>query len=88
MWSQLKRVSIPVCNGDKKTYEGWKTAFMACIDQAPATPKHKLLKLRQHLPGEALKAIETLRHLAAAYEAAKERLERKCGGQRRKLAIH
>ena len=88
MWSQLKRVSIPVFNGDKKTYEGWKTAFMACIDQAPATPKYKLLQLRQHLPGEALKAIETLGHSAAAYEAANERLERKCGGQRRKLAIH
>ena len=33
IWSQLKRVSIPVFNGEKKTYEGWNTAFMACIDQ-------------------------------------------------------
>ena len=61
---------------------------MARIDQAPATPEYKLLQLRQYLPGEALKAIETLGHQAAAYEAVKERLERKCGGQRRKLAIH
>ena len=84
MWSHLKRVSIPVFNGDKKTYEGWKTAFMACIDQAPATPEYKLLQLRQHLSGEALKAVETLGHSAAAYEAAKERLERKFGGERTK----
>ena len=88
MWSHLKRVSIPVLNDDKKTYEGWKTAFMACIDQAPATPEYKLLKLRQHLSGEALKAVETLGHSAAAYEAAKERLERKFGGERRKIALH
>ena len=33
IWSQLKRVSIPVFKGEKKTYEGWKTAFLACIDQ-------------------------------------------------------
>ena len=71
MWSQLKRVSIPVFNGDKKTYEGWETA----IDQAPSTPEYKLLQLRQHLSGEALRAVETLRHSAAAYKAAKERLE-------------
>ena len=59
MWSQLKRVSIPVFSGDKKTYEGWKTAFMACIDKAPATPEYKLLQLRQYLSGDALKAVET-----------------------------
>ena len=84
----VKRVSIPVFNGDKKTNEGWKTAFMACIDQAPATPEYKLLQLRQHLSGEALKAVETLGHSAAAYEAAKERLERKFGCQRRKIPLH
>ena len=65
--------------------DGKRTAFMACIDQAPATPEYKLLQLLQHLSGEALKVAETLGHSAAAYEAAKERLERKCGGQRRKL---
>ena len=79
MWSQLKRVSITALNVDKKTYKGWKTAFMVCIDQAPATLGCKLLQLRQHLSGEALKAVETLGHLAAAYEAAKERLEKKFG---------
>ena len=88
MWNQLKRVSIPVFNGDKRLYEGWKTAFMACVDRAPATPEYKLLQLRQYLSGEALKVVEPLGHSAAAYETAKERLERKFGGKRRQIALH
>ena len=88
MWNQLKRVSIPVFNGDKRLYEGWKTAFMACVDKAPATPEYKLLQLRQYLSGETLKAVEPLGHSAAAYETAKERLERKFGGKRRQIALH
>lgn len=44
MWNQLKRVSIPIFNGDKRLYEGWKTALMACVDKAPATPEHMSLK--------------------------------------------
>ena len=31
MWNQLKRVSIPVFNGDRRAYEGWKAAFMTCV---------------------------------------------------------
>ena len=88
LWKQLKRVSIPVFNGDKANYENWKAAFEACIDKAPATPEYKLLQLRQYLSGEALKAIENLGHSASAYEAAKSRLERKYGGRRRQIALH
>ena len=62
MWNQLKRVSIPVFNGDKRLHEGWKTAFMACVDKAPATPQYKLLQLRQYLSGEALKVVERVGH--------------------------
>ena len=86
MWKQMKRVSIPVFAGNKRNYENWKAAFSACIDKAPATPEYKLLQLRQHLSGEALKVIENLGHSAPAYEAAKSRLERKFGGQRRQMA--
>ena len=82
LWKQLRRVSIPVFNGDN-----WKSAFMACVDKAPATPEYKLLQLRQYLSGEALKSIETLGHSGYEYEAAKERLERKFGGERRKLML-
>ena len=58
---------------------------MTCVDQAP---EYKLLQLKQCLAGEALRAIEGLGHSAATYQAAKERLERKFGGQRRQLAIY
>ena len=45
-------------------------------------PEYKPLQLRQHLSGEAFKAAETLGHSAAAYDAAKESLERTIDGQR------
>ena len=88
MWRQLQRVAIPTFSGDKRTYSGWKAAFMTCIDQAPATPEYKLLQLRNYLKGEAFKVVENLGHSASAYDAAKERLERKYGGARRQVAIN
>ena len=88
LWRQLKRVQIPVFHGDKRTYQSWKAAFLACIDNAPATPEYKLLQLRQYVSGEALQTIESLGHSATAYEAAKERLERKYGGKRRQIAVY
>ena len=88
LWKQLKRVTIPMFSGDKRMYQNWKAAFMACIDKAPATPEYKLLQLRQCLTGETLKAIESLGYSAAAYETAKDRLERKFGGQRRQIALY
>ena len=88
LWRQLKRVEIPTFSGDKRNYQNWKAAFIACIDNAPATGEYKLLQLRQYLSGEALKVIENLGHSSTAYEAAKERLERKFGGRRRQIAIY
>lgn len=88
LWRQLKRITISVFSGDKKTYQNWRAAFMACVDQAPATAEYKLLQLQQCLTGEALKAIESLGHSATAYQTAKERLDRKFGGQRRQIALY
>ena len=84
----MKRVQIPVFSGDKRSYHSWKAAFLACIDSAPATGEYKLLQLQQCLSGEALKTIENLGHSGAAYEAAKERLERKFGGMRCQISIY
>ena len=86
LWKQLKRVQISTFSGDKRTYQSWKAAFLACIDSAPAKGEYKLLQLRQYLSGEALNVIENLGHSSAAYEAAQERLERKYGGRRRQIA--
>ena len=86
MWTQLKPVQIPTFSGDKRGYPSWKAAFMACVDRAPVTPEYKMLQLRQYVSGEALIAIENLGYSPAAYEAAKDRLERKYGGKRRQKA--
>ena len=49
LWRQLKRVSIPVFNGDKRNLKNWKSVFNTFVDQAPATPEYKLLlQVRQH----------------------------------------
>ena len=80
MWKQLKRVSIPVFTGDKKSYQSWKAAFITCIDQVPATAGNKLLELRSYFKGEAHKVVKSIGHSPTAYQAAKERLERKYGG--------
>ena len=88
LWKQLKRATISVFSGDKKTYQNWKAAFTACVDQAPATAEYKLLQLRVCLAGEALKSIESLGHSAMAYQATKEQLERKFGGQRCQVALY
>ena len=61
---------------------------MTCINQAAGTAEYKLLQLRSYLKGEPLKVIKSLGHLPAAYQAAKERFERKYGGVRRKIAIN
>ena len=88
LWRQLRRIQLPVFTGDKRSYRNWKAAFMACVDTAPPTGEYKLLQLRQCLSGEALNVIESLGHSAAAYEADKERLERRYGGKRRQVAIY
>ena len=64
LWRQLKRMEIPVFRGDKRMYQSWKAAFLADIDNAPATPGYKLLQLRQYVSGEALQTIESLGHSA------------------------
>ena len=79
---------MPVFYGDKRLYQSWKAAFLACIDAAPVTAESKLLQLRQYLAGEALYAIDNLGYSAQAYEAAKEGLERKFGGKRRQVLIY
>ena len=86
MWTQLEPVQIPTFYGNKRSYPSWKAAFMACVDRAPVTPEYKMLQLRQYVSGEALIAIENLGFSPAAYEKAKDRLERKYGGKRRQKA--
>ena len=88
MRKQLKRVSIPVFNRDKKSYQSWKASSMTCINQASTTAEYKLLQLRSSLKGEAFKVVDSIVNSATAYQPAKEGLERKYGGVRRHIAIN
>lgn len=81
-------MSIPISDGKKSTYESWKASFIACIDQAPETSEYKLLHLRlQRVLKEILKCIENSGHSDGAYEASKNRLDRKFCGSRRRIAF-
>ena len=88
LWNQLERVSIPVFDGDKMTYEGWRAAFDSCVDKAPVSPVYKLLQLKKYLSGEPLCFVQRLGHSANAYELAKSKLDRKYGGKRRQNASY
>ena len=87
-WAQLKKISIPVFDGDKRRFESWWAAFSSCIDAAPVTAESKMLQLRQYLKGQPLSVIESFGYSPAAYDAAKALLTRKYGGERRRVAIH
>ena len=39
LWKQLKRILIPIFDGNRSIYKSWKAAFTTCIDQAPSTPE-------------------------------------------------
>ena len=63
--------------------------------QGSATQEYKIASVAspppppsQYLSGEELKVVEPLGHSAAAYETAKERLERTFGGKRCQIALH
>ena len=79
----MEAAEIPMFTGEKRSYQNLKAIFMACVDTDPAKGEYKLLQLRKCLSGEALNVIENLGHSTTAYEAAKERLERRYGGKRR-----
>ena len=73
--------------GDKRNNQNWKAAFIACVDQAPAKAEYKITTVASMLCRRGTQRIENLRHSAAAYQAAMERLERKFGGQHRQVSL-
>ena len=56
-------VPIPVFDGDKKSYQNWKAAFTACVNNAPATPEypfHSFHRSYPIIPGSAQSCQLTL----------------------------
>ena len=62
--------------------------FTSCVDATAMSARFKMLRLEAWLAGEALETIKGLGYSDAAYEAAKSRLLRKYGGNRRVIQCH
>ena len=87
IFSSLKKVNLPTFNGNIKEYTNWVNSFNACIDKSPISSEAKVLHLRKYLAGDAAKVLEGVGHSHEAYELAKQRLDRRYGGERRKIAL-
>ena len=86
---KLKRVDLPKFSGeDKADYEPWKAAFMSIVDGMDIPVGEKVLRLQSSLTGKALALVKDLGFSVNAYERAKEKLERKYGGERRLQIKH
>ena len=86
---KLKGVDLPKFSGeDKADYEPWKAAFMSIVDVMDIPVGEKVLRLQSGLTGKALALIKDLGYSVHAYERAKEKLERKYGGERRLQIKH
>ena len=80
---KLKGVDLPKFSGDDKAdYEPWKAAFMSIVDGMDIPVGEKVLRLQSGLTGKALALGKDLGYSVNAYERAKEKLERRYGGER------
>ena len=81
---KLKGVDLPTFDGENKVdYEQWKAAFTSAVDYADVPVDETMLRLQNSLKGKALKMVKDLGFSSNAYERAKEKLDKKYGGQRR-----
>ena len=85
---QLERIRIPKFSGDKKEYQSWWAAFSSCVDETNLSAQFKMLRLESSLVGEAAETAKGLGYSDHVYEAAKARLNRKYGGNRRQVQAH
>ena len=82
---QLERIRIPIFSGNKMEFQQWFAAFSTCVDKTSLAPQFKMLRLEGCLRGEAAETIKGLGYSQTAYDAALSRLQRKYGGDRRKV---
>ena len=86
---KLKGVDLPKFSGeDKADYEPWRAAFMSIVDGMDIPVGEKVLRLQSSLTGKALTLVKDLGFSINAYERAKEKLEKKYGGERRLQIKH
>ena len=91
-WNNLERIRIPIFSGNKTEFHHWNATFTSCVDATAMSAQFKMLRLEACLEaclaGEALETIKGLGYSEATYEAAKSRLLRKYGGNRREIQSH
>ena len=86
---KLKGVDLPkFSEEDKADYEPWRAAFMSIVDGMDIPVGEKVLRLQSSLTGKALTLVKDLGYSINAYERAKEKLEKKYGGERRLQIKH
>ena len=88
MQTNSSRILIPTFSGDKKEYQPWWAAFFSCVDETNLSAQFNVSRLESCLEAEAAKMVKGLGYLNHAYEAAKARLNRKYGGNRRQVQAH
>ena len=80
---KLKGVDLPKFSGeDKADYKPWRAAFMSIVDVMDIPVGEKVSRLQSSLTRKALALVKDLGYSVNAYERAKEKLERKYGGER------
>ena len=80
---KLKGVDLPTFSGEDKTdYEAWEAAFMCIVDRLDIPVGEKMLRLLNSLKGRALTLVKDLGYSTHAYERAKDKLDKKYGGER------
>ena len=91
-WNNLERIRIPTFSGNKTEFldsgAHWNATFTSCVDASAMSSQFKMLRLEACLAGEVLETIKGLGYSEVAYEAAKSRLLRKYGGNRREIQSH
>ena len=85
---RLKPFKVPVFSGEKSKFEDFWEMFLSLVDQSEEPPNIKMARLRQSLSGAALEAIRGLGVTEPEYNEAKEILQSKFGGERRKLQAY
>ena len=68
-------------------FKQWLAAFSTCVDKTSLAPQFKMLRLEGCLRGEAAETIKGLGYSQTAYDVTLSRLQRKYGGDRRKVQV-
>jgi hypothetical protein len=85
MFRGLAKPKLPEWHSERSKYEEWRAKFDAFVDGSDAPVEYKMLMLKDALKGDAQRLVHNFNFTKEHYEAAKNKLTRKYGGQRRKM---